>query len=345
MAVNVFAPFWNIADSYGRVANELADGIEAYGVRVNRYGEDTPRAGERPHSLSLGGFLLAYPTNFKHMGGLSNLGTRIAVTMFESTKLPPGWVDVLNTCAAVIVPSRWLIEVFQREGVTVPVHCVPLGVSEVYRKVRRRNDKKRPYTYLVIADRGNRKGWMMALDAFYRAHGENTNYRLILKSRNDLGFRLNNANIRIITGDYSDERMAQLYARCDCMINPHRGEGFGLLPREFAATGGISITTDWSGTADDLPLWGLGVRIKGLVPAWVGEEGLEGNGLWADPDIDHLVEIIRMVADHRDHFARIAKINGEWVRDNYRWSAFARQSYRIYEEAVHASHRVAAHAV
>jgi glycosyltransferase involved in cell wall biosynthesis len=344
--VNVFAPFWLIQDSYGRVANELADGIErACGVTVNRYGDGTPRAGERPRGLSFGGFLLAYPTNFHKFGGLSNLGVRVALTMFESTKLPPGWVDVLNTMNAVIVPSRWNVELLKGEGVTVPVYRVPLGVSDAYLKVKRRNDKHRPYTFVVIADRAGRKRWDKVMDAFYMAFGEDTRYRLVLKSRAPLGFKLTNPNIRLVHGDYSDERMARLFARCDCIVSATSGEGFDLPPREFVATGGMAIVTNWGGSCDDLPMWGLGIRSKGLIPAWKGEKGLDGIGEWADADVEHLAELMRTLADNREHFANVAKINQQWVRQNYRWETFASHCYQIYQEAAHASHRSAAAAV
>jgi glycosyltransferase involved in cell wall biosynthesis len=345
MSVNVFAPFWEIEDSYGRVANELADGIEALGVHVNRYGEGTPRVGERPHRLSLGGFLLAYPTNFKYMGGLSNLGMRVAITMFESTKLPPGWADVLNRMNAVIVPSQWNAEMFKGEGVTVPVYRVPLGISNAYLKVKRRGDTKRPYTFLVIADRGSRKRWDKVMDAFYLAFQQDTRVRLVMKSRLPLGFNVSNPNIEMVSGDYTDEQMARLFTRCDCIVSATSGEGFDLPPREFAATGGLAIVTNWGGSSDDLPCWGLGIRSKGLVPAWKGEKSLDGVGEWADADVEHLSQLMKMVVDNRDHFTRVAKLNGEWVRDNYRWSAFAKRCYEVYEEVAHASHNVTAHAV
>lgn len=345
-SVNVFAPFWNTVDSYSIVANGLSDGIEkACGVTVNRYGEGTPRAGERLHNLSFGGFLLAYPTNFKHYGKLASMGVRVALTMFESTKLPSGWVDALNTMDAVIVPSRWNVELFKNEGVTVPVHCVPLGISETYLTVKRYPHKNRPYRFVVIADRVGRKRWDKVMDAFYLAFGKNMDVELILKSRAPLGFTLTNTNIKIVSGEYTDKQMARLYANCDCHVFASSGEGFGLPPREFAATGGISITTDWSGTSDDLPMWGLGIRSKGLVPAWKGEEGLEGIGEWADVDVEHLAELMRMVFVNRDHFAKVAKLNQQWVRQNYRWETFASRCYQIYQEAGHASHRDAKAAV
>ncbi len=50
-------------------------------------------------------------------------------TMFDMEVLPPGWADVLNRNAAVWVPSTWCKDVFEANGVTVPVFVSGYGVD------------------------------------------------------------------------------------------------------------------------------------------------------------------------------------------------------------------------
>ena len=54
----------------------------------------------------------------------------VAYTMFEATKLPPGWAAEINRYArALIVPCAWNVEVFRANGVTVPIRVVKWGVD------------------------------------------------------------------------------------------------------------------------------------------------------------------------------------------------------------------------
>jgi glycosyltransferase involved in cell wall biosynthesis len=329
MLLNVFAPDWTLAESYGRIARELSDHLEALGVEVNRVGINSPQRHLRP---CFGGLLLAYPTNFYKFGSMASQGPRIAVTMFESTALPDGWVEVLNQMDAVIVPSRWLMDVFHNAGVTVPLHCVPLGVSSAYQYVER-DHRARPYTFLALGDRGRRKGWHIAGFAFMRAFGEDPNYRLIFKTRpGSMMFALGNANMGIIEGEFSDEEMAALFEECDCFINPNAMEGFGLAPREFAATGGISIATNVGGTADDIAHWGLPIAVERWESAWAGEPKLEGLGQWAVPDVNDLAATMLHVARHRDFYAERGQVMAEYVRTRYSWRAFAEQVLAIWNK-------------
>ena len=52
-------------------------------------------------------------------------GRRIfGYTVWEHEKLPDHWPQILNQLDGVIVPCSWNREVFQRSGVTVPIHVV-----------------------------------------------------------------------------------------------------------------------------------------------------------------------------------------------------------------------------
>lgn len=331
-AISIYAPLWSKHDSYGILARRLAEGIEVCGLHVNRLGLDNEDGVIIP---TPGGILLGYPTLFEKYGTLAQLGKRIAVTMFESTKLPEGWVEGLNQCAAVVVPARFLVEIFRAEGVTVPIHVVPLGINEAYLTVKREPRHDRPYTFLAIADRGLRKGWDLAWHAFRKAFHDNPNYKLILKCRENGMKNLSSAdsNVEILRRDFDDEEMAALYARCDCMVFPTRGEGFGLPPREFAATGGTALATNWGGTADDLADWGEGIGYS-LVPAWLGHERFYGLGEWAEPDVNHLSHLM-LVAARNDLYSdeRKPRYLRALVQLNYDWKRFADEVFRIYQEA------------
>jgi glycosyltransferase involved in cell wall biosynthesis len=324
--INVAAFNWEIEISYGRLALELAGRLEQMGLHVNRIGQ------EGAHLVPCtGGVLLGYPSHFEHFGPLvASTGPRVAITMFEGTVLPPGWVETLNQMDAVIVPCRWNVEVFRAAGVTVPVYCVPLGISETFQYVERPLHRK-PYTFLAIGDRAERKNWHVAMWAFVQAFGDRDDVRLIVKAQH-FPVNVRNANIEIIRATYSEAQMAALYTRADCMVFPTSAEGFGFPPREFAATGGPVIATDFGGTADDLMLWGWPLRYT-LGDAWTSDPEWRGMGQWAIPDQDHLAELMTRMVERQEHAQFMARIASRYVRSRYTWDRFARQVYGIYQEA------------
>ena len=344
--ISVYAPaHLDPYDSYGLIACELLRNLDALGVYVNAVALGEPRHTNQPTDIaaltnrpirpSLGGVLLGYPTTWQHHGPLAHVGGRIAITMFESSKIPPDWIEPLNQMDAVIVPSTFCRDSFVECGVTVPIYVVPLGVSEIYTPAPRSGD--RPYTFLAFGDRGRRKNALEAIHAFHLEFGDDPNYRLVIKSR-DLDNRTNvlNENIDIIYQDMTVEELYQLYLSTDCMLFPSRGEGFGLPPREFAATGAPVIATNWSGLADDIEVWGIPLGYT-LAPAdWQGAKNLQGLdlGVWADPDLDDLQRLMRHVADNRELYAARAIESAPQVKELYSWVCFAQAVYDIWKGVI-----------
>src|SRR5690606_13333605 len=249
MVVSIYSPQWDPHDRYGILASKIANHLAGHVNRLSH--DDADGVSIRP---SPGGIMLGYPTLFDTYSPLARFGKRIAVTMFESTRLPVGWAEALNRVDAVVVPAHFLVKIFRDNGVRVPIHVVPLGIDEAYLRVTRLPRGDRPYTFLAIADRGMRKGWDLAWHAFRSAFSDSDKHKLILKCREGgmEHLKSGDANVEILRADLSVDAMAELYASCDCMVFPTRGEGFGLPPREFAATGGVVLATNWGGTADDL---------------------------------------------------------------------------------------------
>lgn len=332
--LSIYAPQWDEYDSYGIIAEKIA--TRAGDVNRLSYADENGTM----MVPSPGGIMLGYPTLVKAYGPLAMMGRKIAVTMFESTVLPAGWCEWLNKFDEVVVPAHFLVQVFRDAGVCVPIHVVPLGVDDAYKQVQRLPRQDRPYTFLAIGDRNMRKGWDIAWHAFRSAFGDSSDHRLIIKCRDngltrktDRGREeLTSAddNVEILRADLTVDEMAALYARCDCFVFPTRGEGFGLPPREFAATGGVALATHWGGTADDIAKWGHAIPYE-MAEAWPFEDQFRGQcGLWAEPDVSKLSEMMHVAALWEDLFAQSACIKRASIAKMYDWDAFADRVLEIY---------------
>lgn len=335
--VTVYAPnHIDPCDSYGLIAHQLAAQLQTIGVYVNALSIGSRGEWDRPVRPSLGGIFLGYPTSYKkHDNPLAGMGRRVAVTMFESSKLPEDWIEPLNKMDAVIVPSHFCDEVFTDSGVTAPIHVVPLGISETFKPFYRPVLPRRPFTFLAIGDRGKRKNLDAVLQAFVMAFGDDETVRLVIKTRDVKdrpGVMFTNPNIDVISTDMTEQQLYEFYCDCDCMVFPSRGEGFGLPPREFAATGGIAIATNWGGLADDIHVWGVPLE-TGLVPAdWGGNKTLEGQtlGVWAEPDIEVLADLMKCIADHNQAYRIRAHHGANKIPGLYSWYKFATAVYDIW---------------
>lgn len=329
--INICSTTFDTADSYGRIASELATHLSPL-AQVNRWSLGEDNAPLSVHYPALGGILLGYPTLHERFGGMVNAGPKIAITMFESTKLPEGWVDALNKCDAVVIPATFLIEIFRDAGVTAPLHVVPLGISEEFMHYtpRTKPTSNEPFTFIAIGDRGRRKGWVEACTAFIRAFGDDPCYRLIIKAR-EFPFAIQNSNVTLIQKDMTNAELANLYRQAQVMLFSSRGEGYGLPPREFVATGGLSLATNWGGLADGLPQWALPIPCT-TEPAWCDDAKWHGKlGEWALPDVEALSQLMRHVANHYNSYEAFRAMSAGYMLTQ-RWNIFASRVFSIWRK-------------
>lgn len=335
-------------DSYGLILCELVRHLARLGIGAEALPTDGRRARldqddevrglmQRQVEPVTGGVCLAYPTAYPTYGPLVACGPQVALTMVESTLLPVGWSDILNSMDQVLVPSQFCQNVFQEGGITVPLRVCPLGVSEAFEY--RPRTAEPPFSVLAFMDahQTGRKGWDIALQAFQLAFEDDPDYRLILKAREGRSGpgEIRGSNVGFLRRDLSLPGLVALYQRCDVLLAPSRCEGFGLPQREFARTGGLTLATRWSGTADDLSRWGMAIDTFNLVPARTGQ------GEWAEVDVEALAAQLRGVAalsvEARNAFGRKAS---EFVSNAYRWETVAEHVALAWAEATlrHAEH-------
>lgn len=340
MQVPIYAPTFNLCESYGRKASHLAAYIRDLGHDVIEIALDAETSGIN-YPTQPGGIILGYPTSFTEFGLFAQTGPRVCVTAWESSQVPPGWVNALNTFAAVSVGSQFVKDVFAAEGVQAPIRVHPLGVEAAF--TWRPRPLQRPLIFLVFSDRYeggvDRKGAFLALDAFVNAFGDRQDVHLVLKSRaGSKPIDVTNRNVTCLSADLTFQELSNLYAACDVMIFASKGEGFGIPPREFAATGGVPLVTDWGGLHDGVKQYAYPLKYT-LEPAWKKDPWFAGQGGdWAKADKQDLMRKMIALANHdRVFLHHVGRKFSDYALQTYSWDRFARDVFATYQEVLEGS--------
>lgn len=342
-ALNICVPSaLDPADSFGQIGIEAARHLARANFRVNLFSlgprdvamqdAETRALVARPITPIFGSLKAGYPTTFSDHPALTQMGAQLGIVMWESTVPPSQFISPMNDLDAVITPCHFCKEVFERAGVTTPIHVVPLGQNAAY--APRERPAGGPLTFISFIDRGLRKGGIEAMHAFQAAFGDSTDVRLILKGRKSkITARILNPNIELIQEDYTVAQMAELYHRADVMIFSTKGEGHGWPPREAAACGVISLATNFAGTADDIDAWGIPLDYRLVRADWSGHNRLSKMDLgeWAEVDFDAMVARLRDIAANRAAYQADALRKAPGVREMYSWARFAGRVAEIYQ--------------
>jgi len=326
MQLNIGGHKWLWYDGYGRLSLGLAKALIYAGHDIHpfelREYENKPAWYSLAQGLdfSRATLQLAPPCEFQHIPGNS-----AAYTMHESMTLPDGWADAINQKNQVcIVPSPWLIEVFENAGVKVPIKVVPGGIDPDECPILRRHHNG-PYTFICLGDRGNRKGHHDVYQAFYKAF-EHTNrdVQLIIKCRpgslQGLDFSYStDPRVKVWRADVT--HIADVFAFADAAINPSHCEGYGMWPREAAACGIPTVVTNWSGTADDSHEWAIPLEKYTLVDSYMKDCG----GLWAQTDVDEIAWRMRDLYEKQDEYKARALKAAQWMRDHATYAHAAKK--------------------
>lgn len=182
--------------------------------------------------------------------------------------------------------------------------------------------EEEPFRFVSVFKWEKRKAWDVLLRAYFEAFGsteDKDKVELYIVTRafhsssdfeaaiaafveeEGLGEMAHLPRVRVLSG-IPQASMPAMYAAMDAFVLPSRGEGWGRPHTEAMAMGLPIIATNWSGPTEfmtqdnSFPL-----PIRGLVP--VGE-GPFADHLWADPDPEVLVSLLREVAQSEDDVLR-----------------------------------------
>lgn len=259
----------------------------------------------------------------------SSFERNIAITPFETTRVPISWVSRLNSFDAVFVPCKQNIQMMKDSGVTVPIELIHWGIDPKVTKPQPR-DNDGLFTFGTYGALSERKGTDLLIRAFQKAFSpyEYKDVRLICKtSKPHFYFKPNPSDNRIIIDlmRTDQEQIDQFYRKIDVGVFPFTGEGFGMCPLETAGAGRPIIITGWSGPMDyfkDEIGWKLNYT---LVPATDFNTKVykEDCGSWARADENQLIQLMRYAYEHRDEVKAKGEAAKEYVQKEWTWDAQA----------------------
>jgi glycosyltransferase involved in cell wall biosynthesis len=264
--------------------------------------------------------------------------TKICYFAWETSLVPPEWVQVLNRIPVEIwVPCRYMVDVCARSGITVPVVAIPHAMPVLLddkRPVTRIKLPQDRYKFYSIFQWSERKNPIGLITAYYREFDADEKVCLVLKTyRNsaDAGekelirseitelkrqLRGSKAPPIILIDDLVGVGgIFAIHYNCDCYVTMTRSEGFAIPVYEAASMGKPVIAPRYSSFVDHLDDQNSYlIDVPEEVPVdnmkHISDMYTE-NMVWGNPSIDSCREMMRSVFE--DQKAAMAK--GKAIQD------------------------------
>jgi glycosyltransferase involved in cell wall biosynthesis len=269
---------------------------------------------------------------------------RIGRAAFWTDRLPARWVEPCNALDEIWVPSYFHREAFLVSGVSAEkIVVLPPGVdTELFRPgcSPLPIPHRRGFTFLAITDPHDRKGMSLLLRAFLQEFKACDDVSLLLKLtpqedspmdleaelaffiEREVGLTLENSPVILLLDDCLPlSAMPSLYAAADAFVMPVRGQAWGKTLLEALACELPVIATRWGGVAELLnDANAYLVEIEGLNPV-LARDGFLAEHRWANPSVDHLRQLMRMVSSHPEEARHRARKGRAEVVANRDWNA------------------------
>ena len=249
----------------------------------------------------------------------------IIYTMWDSSILPIEYVNTINKCQLVIVPSNETKKVFMRSGVSRPIEVIPHGFDRLSFYPKDNYNNNYGYTFIfgasgqIVSPKNDKKDLDKVISCFKTAFQNNENVELQLKITNESKSNIyikHDERITYIKNTYANSNMPNWYRGLNCYVNLSKYEAFGRQPMEAMACGIPIITTNASGISD---------YYSNDMGYTIGHEEVAANcdpyveGHWYEANEDEVVSQMRYVYKNQT--------------EAYNTGAFASQMIQPFENA------------
>ncbi|MGE5594169.1 MAG: glycosyltransferase family 4 protein [Betaproteobacteria bacterium] len=284
-----------------------------------------------------------WPPDF---GRPSACGKFVLILPWEYGHLPSAWIGpVARDVDEVWAYSGYVRDCYVRSGVPPgKVAVVHLGVDPSLFSPHAAPapiPSARGYKFLFVGGAAtNRKGFDVLLRAFIRAFRRSDDVCLVVKDHfygpvtgEIAAVQADPAAPEVVYlyGDADPWTMPGYYTACDCLVLPYRAEGFGLPALEAMACERPVIVTGHGAALDfcDPDVSYLVPAKEAVFPEMrVGDFPTCGPPVWAEPDEDALVSLLRHVFTHRDEATGKARAARAKVLERFTWDAAAAEAIR-----------------
>jgi FkbM family methyltransferase len=283
----------------------------------------------------------------------------IGYWFWELSDFPPQeWQSSFQYLDEIWVGSNFALDAVSRVA-PIPVVRIPVSLpDELGTGGKKRSHFGLPknkfiflfmFDFMSIAERKNPLG---LIKAFKAAFSRKDDALLVLKCSGSSPDKLQavgtspavveeikkastNANIRIVDGTLGRKETNDLLRLSDCYVSLHRSEGFGLTMAEAMSLEKPVIATAYSGNMDFMtPANSFLVKYK-LVELGQDYGPYKKGCVWAEPDIDHAAELMRLVFEKNKLGKKIGRkarqdvlrhlhprVVGELITERFRKLAF-----------------------
>ncbi|HTB82963.1 MAG TPA: glycosyltransferase, partial [Candidatus Sulfotelmatobacter sp.] len=280
-------------------------------------------------------------------------GALVVIQPWEYGALPKAWVEQSVNVDEFWVPSPIVRSMYVNSGIAPEkVRVVPNGVdiknfSPFVAPLKLQTKKK--FKFLFVGGTIYRKGPDVLLEAFSQTFSAKDDVCLVIKDFGGDSFyhgqtaekavqeiqkRPDAPEILYLNTELSSEQMPALYAACDCLVLPYRGEGFGMPVLE-AMSCGVPVIVTANGATEYFVTLECGWKIPSqgvYIGDRVGDIPLAKKGWLFEPDKKALGILMKHAATHPEDCRRRGAAGRAIVERKFDWSDVAAEvSHRLRE--------------